>query len=171
MWFRLLFGFEESSYEETRRQLFVRAGRLHSRVNDASYAVGEFSTPTLAELRETGRAVARRGRLNATHEAIGDILELHAQPENAGALFQVASQFNCLEFPDPSTVPEGGVTNRPSPTSKDEVRAIFDGQIGFVMNQGDSILISASPHRTRLIRFPDRTYYDVLRNKLKWGNG
>jgi len=52
-----------------------------------------------------------------------------------------------------------------------EVRAIFDGQIGFVMNQGDSILISASPHRTRLIRFPDRTYYDILRNKLKWGNG
>ena len=52
-----------------------------------------------------------------------------------------------------------------------EVRAIFDGQIGFVMNQGDSILISASPHQTRLIRFPDRTYYDVLRNKLKWGNG
>ncbi len=52
-----------------------------------------------------------------------------------------------------------------------EVRAIFDGQIGFVMNQGDSILISASPHRTHLIRFPDRTYYDILRNKLKWGNG
>ena len=52
-----------------------------------------------------------------------------------------------------------------------EVRAIFDGQIGFVMNQGDSISISTSPHRTRLIRFPDRTYYDVLRNKLKWGDG
>lgn len=56
-------------------------------------------------------------------------------------------------------------------TSDDEVRALFDGQIGFTMNQGDSINISASPHRTRLIRFPDRTYYDVLRNKLKWGNG
>ncbi|MDA0737564.1 MAG: NAD(+)/NADH kinase [Nitrospirae bacterium] len=55
-------------------------------------------------------------------------------------------------------------------TSDDEVRAVFDGQIGFTMNQGDSIVISASPHRTRLIRFPDRTYYDVLRNKLKWGN-
>jgi len=56
-------------------------------------------------------------------------------------------------------------------TSGVDVRAIFDGQIGFVMNQGDSIFISASPHQTRLIRFPDRTYYDVLRNKLKWGNG
>ncbi len=56
-------------------------------------------------------------------------------------------------------------------TSEDEVRALFDGQIGFIMNPGDSIHISASPHRTRLIRFPDHTYYDVLRNKLKWGNG
>jgi len=56
-------------------------------------------------------------------------------------------------------------------TSKDEVRAVFDGQIGCVMNQGDSIVVSASPHQTRLIRFPDRSYYDVLRNKLKWGDG
>ncbi len=56
-------------------------------------------------------------------------------------------------------------------TSENRVQAIFDGQIGFVMNQSDSIMISASPHRTRLIRFPDRTYYDVLRTKLKWGDG
>jgi len=56
-------------------------------------------------------------------------------------------------------------------TSDDEVRAIFDGQIGFPMNHGDSIVIGASPHVTRLIRFPDGTFYDVLRNKLKWGDG
>ena len=56
-------------------------------------------------------------------------------------------------------------------TSDDEVRVLFDGQIAFTMNHGDSIIISASPNRTRLIRFPDRTYYDVLRNKLQWGNG
>jgi NAD+ kinase len=55
-------------------------------------------------------------------------------------------------------------------TSEDETRGLFDGQIGFGINHGDSISISASPHQTRLIRFPDRTYYDVLRNKLKWGN-
>lgn len=56
-------------------------------------------------------------------------------------------------------------------TSDDEVRTLFDGQIGFPMNQGALIVITASPHRTCLIRFPDRTFYDVLRNKLKWGNG
>lgn len=47
----------------------------------------------------------------------------------------------------------------------------FDGQVGFEMNAGDTITINASSHRTRLIRFPDRTYYDVLRTKLKWGDG
>ena len=47
----------------------------------------------------------------------------------------------------------------------------FDGQIGISMEREDTLTISASPHRTRLIRFPDRTYYDVLRNKLKWGDG
>ena len=56
-------------------------------------------------------------------------------------------------------------------TSEDETRGLFDGQVGFQMDHGDSITIGASPHQTRLIRFPDWTYYDVLRNKLKWGNG
>ena len=50
------------------------------------------------------------GTLRVTHEAIGDVLSLHALPENRGALFQVASQFNCLEFAGPSVVPEQGVT-------------------------------------------------------------
>jgi hypothetical protein len=26
-------------------------------------------------------------------------------------------------------------------------------------------------HKIRLIRSPDRNYYEVLRNKLKWGEG
>ncbi|MBK8593027.1 MAG: hypothetical protein IPN77_28740 [Sandaracinaceae bacterium] len=45
-----------------------------------------------------------------THEAIGDVLALHALPENHSALFQVASQFNCLEFAGPNVTPERGVT-------------------------------------------------------------
>ena len=56
-------------------------------------------------------------------------------------------------------------------TSEDEVRGLFDGQVGFRMSHSDSIAVSASPHQTHLIRFPDRTFYDILRNKLKWGNG
>lgn len=57
-------------------------------------------------------------------------------------------------------------------TSKDEgAMATFDGQVGVAITQGDTVVIGASEHRTHLIRFPDRTYYDVLRRKLKWGDG
>ncbi|MEZ4447608.1 MAG: hypothetical protein R3B72_51505, partial [Polyangiaceae bacterium] len=52
----------------------------------------------------------RPGRLRLRHVVIGDVLELHALPENEGALFQAASQLNCLEFAGPGEVPEDGIT-------------------------------------------------------------
>lgn len=57
-------------------------------------------------------------------------------------------------------------------TSKDEgAMATLDGQVGIAMTQGDTAVIQASEHRTRLIRFPESHYYEVLREKLKWGDG
>lgn len=57
-------------------------------------------------------------------------------------------------------------------TSQDEgAMTTFDGQVGVAMTQGDTVAISASKNVTRLIRFADRTCYDVLRIKLKWGDG
>lgn len=46
----------------------------------------------------------------------------------------------------------------------------FDGQIGVAMRERDRVTIKPSPHATKLIRFPERTCYDVLRRKLKWGD-
>jgi hypothetical protein len=40
----------------------------------------------------------------------GDVRQMHQSPENAGALFQVASQFNLLEMVSPTVTPEHGVT-------------------------------------------------------------
>jgi NAD+ kinase len=57
-------------------------------------------------------------------------------------------------------------------TSKDDgAMATLDGQVGVVIMQGDTVVIQTSEHRTRLIRFPESNYYDVLREKLKWGDG
>ena len=56
-------------------------------------------------------------------------------------------------------------------TSQAKAMGTFDGQLGVEMNPGDIVEVSASDHRAHLIRFPDRSYYDVLRNKLKWGDG
>ncbi|MET0514922.1 MAG: NAD(+)/NADH kinase [Nitrospiraceae bacterium] len=56
-------------------------------------------------------------------------------------------------------------------TSKDDgAMATLDGQVGVAMTQGDTVEITTSEHRTRLIRFPDSSYYEVLREKLKWGD-
>ena len=43
-------------------------------------------------------------------EEIGDVAAKHALPANRHATFQVASQFNCLEFVGPSVTPEDGIT-------------------------------------------------------------
>jgi hypothetical protein len=40
----------------------------------------------------------------------GDVRQMHRSPENTGALFQVASQFNLLEMVSPTVTPEQGVT-------------------------------------------------------------
>lgn len=54
-------------------------------------------------------------------------------------------------------------------SQEDGAMATFDGQVGVALTHGDTVAIQASEHRTRLIRFPDRSYYEVLRKKLKWG--
>ena len=57
-------------------------------------------------------------------------------------------------------------------TSKDDgAMATLDGQVGVAIAQGDKVAIQISEHRTGLIRFPESNYYDVLREKLKWGDG
>jgi hypothetical protein len=49
------------------------------------------------------------GRLKAS-VVTGDVRQMHQSPENAGALFQVASQFNLLEMTGPEVSPDDGVT-------------------------------------------------------------
>jgi hypothetical protein len=110
-WFEQLFGFPEGPYEETQARFALEGETLvaHAPEGVRRFGVGRFATPSLGELREAARGL-RPGRLRVTHEAIGDVLELHGQAENAGALFQAASQLNCLEFASPSVVPEDGIT-------------------------------------------------------------
>ncbi|GJL58183.1 MAG: NAD kinase [Nitrospirales bacterium] len=56
-------------------------------------------------------------------------------------------------------------------TSQEPAMATIDGQVGVEMLTGDLVQVRASDHRTHLIRFPERSYFEVLRTKLKWGDG
>ncbi|MBF0308063.1 MAG: NAD(+)/NADH kinase [Magnetococcales bacterium] len=45
----------------------------------------------------------------------------------------------------------------------------LDGQSGFPLEPGDMVEIRRSPHRLKVIHPPQRNYYAVLRDKLRWG--
>ena len=109
-WFEKLTGFRETDYEQTRARLEVDGENLCSRVNGARYGVGELELVSLQDLRERAASVGNRpGRLRSSIVR-GDVGRMHQTPDNAGALFQVASQFNLLEMVSPTVTPEQGVT-------------------------------------------------------------
>jgi len=53
--------------------------------------------------------------------------------------------------------------------SNDEVFVTLDGQSGHALQSDDVISIQRADRPLRLVRAVTRTYYDVLRQKLKWG--
>jgi NAD+ kinase len=50
-----------------------------------------------------------------------------------------------------------------------EVMLTLDGQVGFELRDHDVVDVSQSRSRVRLVRFPERHFFSVLRTKLKWG--
>ncbi len=58
---------------------------------------------------------------------------------------------------------------RPDLEAGESVYVTYDGQSGYPLSQGDFVLIRRSARSLRLVRAPARTYFDVLREKLKWG--
>ncbi len=58
---------------------------------------------------------------------------------------------------------------QPHIDERDELYVTFDGQAGFQLRAGDEIRICRAEQRLRLIRPSTRSYFSVLRQKLKWG--
>ena len=108
-WFARITGFSEKAYGETQARLRVENGRLIPEGGGPGHAVGELELVPLDALRARARDVTVPGRLTLGIVE-GDVRRMHIEPENAGAVFQVASQFNLLEMTGPTVTPEHGVT-------------------------------------------------------------
>jgi NAD+ kinase len=52
---------------------------------------------------------------------------------------------------------------------RDELFVTFDGQAGFQLQAGDEIAVQRAEQPLRLINPTTRSYFEVLRTKLKWG--
>lgn len=136
-YFTSLFGFPEDEYYATRERLSklatfqtVDADRHYPAERctfqldgdaNRSVSAGLFSFPSVQELRSrVQEAVANSndsGKSKMTGQirienVVGEARSLHRSVGgSAGAVVQAASQFNLLEFPSPSTVPENGISN------------------------------------------------------------
>lgn len=109
MWFESLTGFREESPEQVRANIVVENETMTSRINGREMRSGHLETPTLGDLRARVRKASRPSGTLRLSEVVCDVQKLHVDPDNAGALFQVASQFNLLEMVSPSVTPENGV--------------------------------------------------------------
>ena len=119
-------GFTERDSNEVREWITVEGETLTSKVNGASYQAGRLEIASLQDFRtrlagqppignfRVGKSKVRESGAGGIGELevgewVGDVTELHRDPANANAMFQVASQFNLLEMVGPEVTPERGV--------------------------------------------------------------
>jgi NAD+ kinase len=69
----------------------------------------------------------------------------------------------------PIVVPDTAEISLKLKNESDGVVLTLDGQVGYQLLTGDCVSIRRSPLTFNLVQPPNRNYFDVLRNKLKWG--
>jgi NAD+ kinase len=71
----------------------------------------------------------------------------------------------------PLVIPAGEVIEvRPTvAVASDEIFVTYDGQSGYPLHAGDIVRIRRSERMLQLVKAPARNYFELLREKLKWG--
>ncbi len=54
-------------------------------------------------------------------------------------------------------------------TEQQDVMVTMDGQVAYPLTARDTVEIRRATSRVRLLRFPEKHFFSVLRTKLKWG--
>ena len=115
-WFKTLFGFVDdnpSEFDENwaRFAYDAQTGVLSLRDNPQTWKAGKFEVVSFGDLHNAAeqKAMGLPGNKATIRFVAGDVAILHSDPEYAGACFQAASQFNCLEFANKDDTPEMGV--------------------------------------------------------------
>ena len=147
-WFERLTGFREEGYDTTRARLGVEGASLVSRVNGQRHGIGRLELPTLHALRKRSPAVRTPGPRTTLQALAGDVRELHRDTRFAGALFQVASQFNLLEMVSPQVTPEQGVTRYEHDATQGPACAMAAGAATFYRNDFAPVGTDAIPGQT-----------------------
>ena len=68
----------------------------------------------------------------------------------------------------PLVIPDTAKIELDFAPAEEPVYITLDGQIGFQLKAGDRVGITKSSSRVTLVRPPSKTYFEVLRSKLRW---
>lgn len=71
----------------------------------------------------------------------------------------------------PIALPDNVVVTVCLTSQSEEVTLTLDGQIGFPLAPLDIVEIKKSRFKMKMIKHPAKSYYEILRTKLKWGSG
>lgn len=104
-WFRELTGLPSDAPEVVRGGVVVEGPFLTFPASGRRLRWGALEVPRLADLPPP-EAGPQRLRVS---EVVADVTALHRDHANAGAVFQVASQFNLLEMVGPNVTPDQGI--------------------------------------------------------------
>ena len=69
----------------------------------------------------------------------------------------------------PIVVPDESVIDLRLKTENEDVALTLDGQVGFPLKSEDRVIISKSQTTFNLVQPANRNYFEVLRDKLRWG--
>ncbi len=133
-----------------------------SRIIDLSVAIGD---QPVMRVRADGLIVASPTGSSAYNLAAGGPI-VHPSVD-AVLLTPIAPHMLTYR---PVVVPAGSqITVQPVMNGNDEVFVTFDGQSGHPLQAGDVVTICRAKPTLRLVRAATRNYFDLLRQKLKWG--
>ncbi|KAH0801177.1 uncharacterized protein GO595_005772 [Histomonas meleagridis] len=129
-WFEKLFGFKEDVskiYDNIECIEHDDAAVLRSKINGKEYKAGNFQVRTVSSFKNLLDQPRNGGKLHlikgdshlSKHFELIDVLQNQGLPENDGASYLAASNFNCLEFVSPYQTAHNGVT-----------RYVYDGTQG-----------------------------------------
>jgi NAD+ kinase len=133
-----------------------------SRMIDLSVSVGE---EFLTRVKADGLIIATPTGSTAYNMAAGGPI---VQPNVPAIVLTPIAPHTLTNRP--IVIPAESIVGvQPNMEERDEVFLTLDGQTGFQLEAGDRIIVRAAEHALRLIRPTSRSYYEVLRTKLKWG--
>jgi NAD+ kinase len=175
-----------TAIDSGRCELSLRS-MLHCQVQRNGYCVAVYDAlnDIVVNQRDVARITEFEVRVNGTFVATYKADGLIVSTPTGSTAYSLAAGGPILAPDVPgfviTPVASHALTNRPlvvQDTAVIELRVVvtreqayltIDGQLGQPLEDGDVVLCRKSDFKVKLFKLPERTFFQVLRTKLKWG--